>query len=1162
MSRRKKWSFLWILIPIISVGIFIIISAYYLLDPNLYRKILQDSLTTALGREVTIGQAKISLWKGVGIDFEDIRMKDRSLSFDLLYSKRLILKVKMFPLLRGEVKWKRIVLEQPAFHLYRDKNGRFNFLDGPLTGEGLKVSQQKLFQTLSLLFGGSLTLRDGEVFFSDESLENPPLTTEILSFNLQFSKVSYHQSFPFRLNGKIRHSKKEGQFSIAGTIQNIPENMDFSKGKMEAEVEIKGVDTFHFWPYLKTWLPMEKISGDLDLNARYEGEFSGAFKTSGKIRLKEVVFDYPKVFSSVLTPKWLNIGFDVNYDMKDLRVPQISIKLPEIWVKGKGKIYGIGSKEMGMDAEAESGLFDLSEAKKFIPYRIITPDVSNHLFRAEGSGPVQILSVKLSGKIPEIEHCDQLLYAHTLSVEMKVNGARLKLPWNLPHLEDLKGHLFFKDGHLNLKEVEARVFHSSIDRADGIFYRLLLIPTLQIQGEGRFDLTDLHDLTKIEGLSNEFPDAFSSMTSLSGRAEYRLSVKGDLKPPLRFQHQGAYRLSKARFTHRHIPFPILIGEGKIELSNEGLQWSGAKVEFGSSSLLMNGSWKRDGNVNPFEIMAKGRVDFKNLFSLSQSSLFSEGIRLKTKEIEDLSGTGQFSFKGWTLKGVQPFSYEGELIPKEAHLLLKGVSSPFIFKEGGFSFSNSGVGFSKMKVQSENSSLTLDGFIKEDFLNLASWGSIDLKQLHALLQSPLAPDRVRLQVNEIHEMAGKTEVRLKWLGKIDEGITLMKEGEIKFKGVSFQHRKIPFPLSQVEGSLLLSPEQIQFNGLKGALADSPLTVTGKLVRIPSDKSLSFQIFSPQLDLDSILPKREKSGPTSFKKLRDWLSNWKIDGKIEVNQGNYRSLRYQDLRGEIKTANGKLFIHPFQFKGDGGDLWGEGWVQPTGRGIRFEIKPRVSNMEAKAFLRTLFQKGEEEKVSVSGKVHIEKVELRGEGENFQKVKESLNGKLRLELEDGVIERGNILAKIFSILNVSQLFKGRLPDLKTKGLPYRTITANIQVKDGIVSTEDFLVDSDAMRVTLVGKVDVAKGLIDAKIGIHPLVTLDMVLSNVPIAGYILTGKDKAFLSYVYEVKGDLDDPKIEAVPIKGLGENFWGIMKRLLETPLRPFQKVPSSKEKEGE
>jgi len=187
------------------------------------------------------------------------------------------------------------------------------------------------------------------------------------------------------------------------------------------------------------------------------------------------------------------------------------------------------------------------------------------------------------------------------------------------------------------------------------------------------------------------------------------------------------------------------------------------------------------------------------------------------------------------------------------------------------------------------------------------------------------------------------------------------------------------------------------------------------------------------------------------------------------------------------------------------------------------------------------------------------LRGEGEDFQKMKESLNGSLRFEVEKGMIERWRTLSTIFSILNVSQLFMGRLPDLKTKGLPFHQIQANFFVKDGIASTDDFIVESDAMRITLTGKVNLGKNTIDARIGVHPLVTIDTILSSIPIAGYILTGKDKGFISYFYEVKGNLDDPKIEAIPFKSVEESTWGIIKRLLETPLRPFQKNSSSSEK---
>jgi hypothetical protein len=599
------------------------------------------------------------------------------------------------------------------------------------------------------------------------------------------------------------------------------------------------------------------------------------------------------------------------------------------------------------------------------------------------------------------------------------------------------------------------------------------------------------------------------------------------------------------------------------------------VEFGHSSLLTSGLLKHGEKGHPLEIMIRGRMDLKNLFLLFQSSLFPEEVRSRTKDFEILSGTGLISFKGKTLQEIPHFSYEGDFSPREASLMQKGNPIPLVFKEGSISFSNLGMDFSKTKLQSGSSSLTLDGFIREGNLSLSTRGSIDLKQLFSLMKSPLFPAQIRSQVEGIQDLTGEAEVRLKWMGKMKNWISTLKEGEVRLKGMNLRHREIPVPLSQIEGFFLVTPGQIRFDELKGKVGDSPLTVSGTFSRpslslppdspslsgkvlglVESSRGFSLQISSSHLDLDPIFPKKEGTSPTSFEKVREWLSSWSIDGKVKIDKGTYRGLHYQDLKGEMKMIDGTLFIRPFQFKSDGGNFWGEGWIKPTEKGVRFEIKPRFSNMEANTFFRTLFQKGEE-KVEVTGRVHVDKVELQGEGEDFQKMKESLEGSFRFEIEDGVIERFNILSKIFSILNVSQLLKGRLPDLKTKGLPYHQILANFYVKGGVASTDDFLVDSDAMRITLLGKVDLGKNSIDVRVGVHPLVTIDTILSNVPIAGYILTGKDKAFISYFYEVKGNLDDPKIEAIPLKSIEEPSWGVIKRLLETPLKPFQKTPSPK-----
>ncbi|MGZ3536906.1 MAG: hypothetical protein ACXVAB_02615, partial [Thermodesulfobacteriota bacterium] len=65
-TGKRKWTILWILVPILVVVAFILLSINFLLDPDLYRNVLQKSLTTSLDREVSIGKAKITVWGGVG----------------------------------------------------------------------------------------------------------------------------------------------------------------------------------------------------------------------------------------------------------------------------------------------------------------------------------------------------------------------------------------------------------------------------------------------------------------------------------------------------------------------------------------------------------------------------------------------------------------------------------------------------------------------------------------------------------------------------------------------------------------------------------------------------------------------------------------------------------------------------------------------------------------------------------------------------------------------------------------------------------------------------------------------------------------------------------------------------------------------------------------
>jgi len=67
-----------------------------------------------------------------------------------------------------------------------------------------------------------------------------------------------------------------------------------------------------------------------------------------------------------------------------------------------------------------------------------------------------------------------------------------------------------------------------------------------------------------------------------------------------------------------------------------------------------------------------------------------------------------------------------------------------------------------------------------------------------------------------------------------------------------------------------------------------------------------------------------------------------------------------------------------------------------------------------------------------------------------------------------------------------------------------------------------------------------------VQPLQRLDAVLGRIPVAGYILTGKEGRFVSIYLTVTGPVDDPHIRGETLTTLGRGLTGFFERLLGVP----------------
>jgi len=160
--------------------------------------------------------------------------------------------------------------------------------------------------------------------------------------------------------------------------------------------------------------------------------------------------------------------------------------------------------------------------------------------------------------------------------------------------------------------------------------------------------------------------------------------------------------------------------------------------------------------------------------------------------------------------------------------------------------------------------------------------------------------------------------------------------------------------------------------------------------------------------------------------------------------------------------------------------------------------------------------------------------------------LDGAIRVTAADGRLWKFVVVSKVFSVVNIlsiNQLFE--------EGLPYKAITGNFKLENGMISSEDLLFESKSMRMSAVGRINAPEGLIKATLGVHPFVTIDKIISTIPLAGWILTGQEKSTVTLYYKVEGRLKDPRVDPLPVKSVGDKVLGIFERLLTAPAKALE-----------
>ncbi|GFE60955.1 DUF3971 domain-containing protein [Geobacter sp. AOG2] len=350
------------------------------------------------------------------------------------------------------------------------------------------------------------------------------------------------------------------------------------------------------------------------------------------------------------------------------------------------------------------------------------------------------------------------------------------------------------------------------------------------------------------------------------------------------------------------------------------------------------------------------------------------------------------------------------------------------------------------------------------------------------------------------------------------------------------------IRRLHAVLAIGDGKYAINRLSGLFNASNFSVSGDYITgAAPTANLAFS--SSYLDLDDLfqLAKLSEQGGEE----KQTPSPLNLNLKLNADAGKYEKVPYSRLSASLHQENGILYVQGLEAGLFNGKVTAKGRIAPgTGQDRRYDINFGIERVNAEPLLQALNVSKE-----VTGTLKLSG-DLTARGATLADLKKTALGNVKLKLEKGTLRKFNVLSKMFSILNVSQLLKFQLPDMVSGGMPYNDIHGSFAFSDGSVATQNLFINSNAMNISVIGTADMVNEDLNFTIGVQPLQTVDKIVNRIPVVGWLLTGKGKSVVTAYFEAKGKWSDPQVSAIPVKSMAKGALNIFKRVFELPVKLF------------
>ncbi len=1105
--HSKRLRSLLIIIVSLLVLFSIFVFSFNLINKLPIQQILLDKICDSTSCDIQLEKFMPGFWGGIGIQANNFKLNSR-LGPNQVTAEKIRIIFSFKDLVKGQLVPHKIFLLRPEIDINIKRQWGMSSQQDPLL-------LKKMIMT-RLAGISSITLSKARIHFMD-------LPFDLDNVHLLLARDVHNEGMlRFRFRGKYKFQTSAADFDIKGLVdQNTPSaQLTLTSGK---------------FPF--SWVPWPRYLTQPEGQAEAKIVFSYSYGKPVSAKGHITAYDPHLLMIKAekekdYAPGRLVLDFSGDYSNKVLGFDSLNVKGDDFSLSFKLGINFKDSENIHLNFEMASPFMDSGLFIKLFPTPILPKFFETRLFPVFKMGSVRLDHLRILGPLKKIRKLKKPGNQDCLDMLLTIKDLDVCLEGTSSPFKHVNGQVSINNGNLLISGIEADLENSNINDASldirNVYQKGRLYLT---KIEGFFDLQDLRQLSSMDYLSGTFKKRIGKIKSIKGEIQTCMQIayqKGWKYPrPIR----GTIDFIDCFLNHEKLFFPLIIKESKLLINDDRKNEIQAQGLWGDSQFRVSSFFEDFEHIHTAKISA--RADLNQIIGLFDNNLPKKIAFNNLVNCHFIISRGNQSWKG-----DGKFDLGGQIIETKSFIIGPFGNEDFLSINLDI-LPKKKLRIHEIKLFTGPSEVSLSGFC-----GLENRDHFDFE----LCADRLSLDDLAIQSRTTGERAtGLLVCQIDGQIFTKDPLKSSLSGHIKARGFSFVLKDMPSPINDLDLNIEFSGQRVQIHSFNFNTGQSQLGLNGHFMSRDDSLQGDLMINSEYLDLEDFKIKTGDINTKSF--LFACIKKTSLGLKIKVNKSRWKNMKFGLFEATGRLIRGKMNIEQAMLNMDHGEMKVKGdldLINSFNKSFSIYlnlVKQPLNELFPFFELKNRFMGGD---LSIEGLCFIE-------GKTMADIISGMTGSFNLLLENGNIIKSNILIKILDFFSLQKIFKGRPPDLVKEGFYYNEIKGNLVIIKGVLETESLVMKSPVLNAVAKGNINMNTGWLDCGLGVQPLETIDWVIANLPVVGYILAGKDKKLLIYYFTAKGPLTSPKIKYIPLKNIGGKIIGFFKRFFLSPIHLFKEM---------